>query len=95
MTIIEEIKQARQQLITGEQKEKLLENIKQQLVTDNTALIEGAPHFSEQVWRFSKWSCRAPYKCHAALAEWLQSVGFHTRRYYNKGGVEYGMEVWI
>lgn len=98
MNIIEQIKQKREQLLSEEYKNKLLDNIDCQLTYDDTALIEGAPHFADQVWRFPKergYSCRAPYKFHAAISDWLRSLGFKTRRYYNKGGVEYGMEVWI
>lgn len=30
---------------------------------------------------------------HAAIADWLHSLGFHTSRYYNKGGVDNGLKV--
>ncbi len=98
MNIIDEIKRERASLITEEQKQKMLVNLKFQLKYKDSALIWGAPHFQNEYWNLpgEEWrDLRVPYKFHAAVSEWLQSIGFHTRRWFNKGGVEQGMEVWI
>lgn len=95
MNVIEEIKKARIDFVPQEYKSQVLQNTKEQLVNSNFALIEGAQHFQNQEWSFRGTRCRAPFKYHAAMATWLESVGFHTSRYYNKGGIDNGLQVWI
>lgn len=98
MSVIDDIKKGRESLITEEQKTKILKNIKCQLLSNESALIWGASHFSNQRWFFpdNSWqSCEAPYKYHAAISTWLEGLGFKTNRHYNKGGVEQGLEVRI
>ena len=43
----------------------------------------------------AKYAVETPYRYHAAIAEWLRSLRFHTQRYYNQGGVDNGLQVWI
>lgn len=102
--MIEQIKQARAQMLTEEQKSFIKKFLKHELTRKEFAVIEGARHFSNHggdEWRMRDepqrnfMCCRAPYKCHPAISDWLQSLGFHTARYINRGGVEYGMKVWI
>lgn len=106
MSIIEEIKTARKAQLTEEQKRKLLEGVKAQLVSNPYALIEGAEHYraEDNRWRFPQdWrkSCnytgclQAPFKMHTAISEYLSSLGFYCRRWYNGGGVDQGLEVRI
>lgn len=98
MTAIEEIRQAREQSISAERKVKVLEHLKKQLVNKESTVIWGAPHFRNEVWEIPDHpssDLKVPYKHHAALSQWLQSLGFRTRRYYNRMGVEQGMEVRI
>lgn len=94
--IIEEIKQSRIASISEEQKNSILENIKRQLVHKYEARIDGAAHYREQVWNFPKDKyCQAPFEFHAAIEQWLKSLGFRTRRYYNSFGVDQGLLVSI
>lgn len=92
MSIQEEIRQSRLSLLTKDEKDRILGCIKEQMKYKETALIYGAAHFQNQVWNFNT-ECQAPYKYHSALSEWLKSIGFTTRRYYNKLGVDQGLEV--
>lgn len=102
--IIDEIKQARMALLTVEHKSFIKKYLKRELLKKDFAVIEGASHFSRHDG--DKWimrdepernfmRCRAPFRCHAAIADWLRSEGFHTDRYINKGGVDYGLKIWI
>ena len=102
--MIDEIQKARQALLTDEQKTFIRKYVIRELTHNDCAVIEGASHFSAH--GSDRWimrdepernfmQCRAPYKCHAAISDWLQSIGFHTSRYYNRGGVEYGLKVWM
>lgn len=96
MSIIDEIKQARTQLISEEHKRQILLRIKNQLIKDEYAIIDGASHYPEQSWKFGETTyVRVPFKYHAAISEWLQSLGFKTSRYYNRGGVDNGLKVWF
>ncbi len=102
--MINEIKQARAQMLTEEQKTFILKFLKRELTRKEFAVIEGARHFSSH--RTDKWilrdepdhnfmQCRAPYHCHVAIADWLRGLGFHIDRYINRGGVDYGLKVWF
>lgn len=96
MSIIEEIKQSRQQLLNDEQKKAILRSVKEQLITERHAIVDGAPHYRDQEWgSLDRWIIRTPYKCHAAISEWLEGLGFKTSRYYNRGGIDNGMKVWF
>lgn len=101
MSIIEEIKAQRAAMLTEEQKGWLLAAIKTQLETDDYAIVDGASHYCSQSWNkvpAKNGYCayvRAPYKLHAAIADWLCSLGFHTSRYYNNFGVDNGLKVTI
>lgn len=102
MSIIEDIKQARMNLLTIEQKKRILANIKAQLLKKDYALVKGAAHYGK--WDFPDkeremrgFACEAPYSMHPAISEYLHSLGFHTRRHYI-GSVrvtDYAMEVFI
>lgn len=94
--IIEEIRKDRINLIPDEYKHAILRNIKTQLAYSSTARIDGAAHYANRDWSFPSNSyCYAPYKYHAAISEWLKTLGFNTSRYYNKGGVDNGLQIWI
>lgn len=96
MSVIEEIKQARQELVNEEQKSKILSRIKAQLIVKDFAVVDGASHYRDQDWRFGDTTyVKAPFKCHAAISAWLNDLGFKTSRYYNKGGVDNGLKVWF
>lgn len=95
MSIIDEIKEARKQLVNEEQKTKILLQVKQQLTTREYAIIDGASHYRNQTWILEDHYIRAPFKCHAAISAWLQELGFKTSRYYNQGGVDNGLKIWI
>lgn len=107
MNVIDEIKAARKSLLTEEQKSKVLDCVKAQLVSNDYALIEGAEHYAvyggHHKWRFPKtekekgwhWSLEAPFPLHHAIAEWLRSLGFRCQRWYNGGGVDQGMMITI
>ncbi len=99
-----EIKQARAQMLTEEQKNFIQKFLKHGLIRKDFVIIEGARHFSTH--GSDKWilrdepdhnfmQCRAPYHCHPAISDWLRSLGFHTARYVNHFGVDYGMKVWL
>lgn len=99
MNIIDEIRSERMNQVPEEYKQKILASVKSQLVNGchgDWAHIDGAAHYPNQEWQFpnSDWgSVRAPYRYHAAIADWLRSLGFSCCRHYNKGGVDNGMEV--
>lgn len=96
MSIIDEIRKGRVEFVPAEYKEKILMNIKEQLIKNDNARIDGAAHYRNHEWKFPESGiCAAPYRYHAAIAEWLRSLGFHTQRYYNQGGVDNGLQVWI
>lgn len=96
MSIIDEIKQARNQLLSNDNKEKILARIKVQLIKESFAVIDGAKHYSSQEWKFGELTyVKAPYACHTAIAKWLEGLGFKTSRYYNNGGVDNGLKVWF
>lgn len=96
MSIIDEIRKQRIAFVPEEYKEKILINIKHQLTYKEVARIDGASHYASRDWSFPDNSyCYAPYIYHAAISEWLNSLGFRTSRYYNKGGVDNGLNVWI
>lgn len=93
--------------IPEEYKNEILANIKAQLIEGHRgdyALIDGAAHYPNQEWKFPgeferrQWpnhtcAIRAPFRFHAAIADWLHTLGFSCCRHYNKGGVDNGMEV--
>lgn len=104
MGIIDEIKRSRAAMLTDEKKEFILKYLKHSLKYRDYAIIDGAEHYKRV--GTDKWitrdepernfmQCRAPYMCHAAIAEWLHSLGFKTCRYYNKGGIDNGLKVYI
>ena len=94
--IIKEIQKERINLIPDMYKQAILDNIKLQLKYSDTARIDGAAHYSNRDWDFPSNSyCYAPFRYHAAISEWLKTLGFVTSRYYNKGGVDNGLKVWI
>lgn len=96
MSIIDEIRKERMNLLTNEQKEKLLSCIKKQLVNSDYAIVDGAYHYYAQEWKYSEAGyCKAPFALHSAIKEWLQTLGFHTSRYYNGYGVDNGLKVWF
>lgn len=98
MSIIDEIKKERKDFLPKERKEQILSYLRIQLKEHESAIIRGARHFPDQAWKIpmSKGSeLHAPYNMHPAIKEMLEDMGFLTRRYYNKGGIEQGMEVWI
>lgn len=95
MNVIDEIIKSRIDFVPQEYKEPILESIKKQLVLGEYAIVVGAKHYERQEWDFRKLRCRAPFKYHAAIATWLKSVGFYTDRYYNSGGIDNGLKVWI
>lgn len=96
MNVIEEIRNNRIQLLNEEHKKKILDNVKYQLTYKSEALVEGAAHFRSQECVFREnHNCRAPFKYHPAIEEWLRSLGFKTSRYCNKGGIDQGLSVWI
>lgn len=101
MSVIDEIKAARASQLTEEQKNKLLAYVKKVLTQKDHAVIGGAAHFSYD-WKIpdpntKDWwrDCFAPYKYHPAITDWLRSLGFKCRRYYNRGGVDQGICVQI
>lgn len=93
MDIISEIKEKRNQLLTTEQKCKIIDFVKYALVKGYSVVIYGAPHFGE--WAITENRCEVPYRLHPAVEDMLKSMGFRCTRYYNKGGVEQGLEVRI
>lgn len=93
MSIIDEIKAARKEQLTDEQKGKILTFVSKSLTRDYKAIIYGAPHFGKWEFREDIMRCEAPYALHPAIEEWLKGMGFHCSRYYNKMGVEQGLEV--
>lgn len=96
MSIIDEIRRGRVEFVPAEYKDKILMCVKTQLIKNETARIDGAAHYNNQEWKFPESGyCSAPYRYHAAIAEWLRGLGFHTQRYYNPGGVDNGLQVWI
>lgn len=103
MIDINDIREARIKLLSEDRKEKILINIKNQLLYNGYARIDGAAHYGNKEWNFPTMDekhqyqpiCYAPFKFHPAIAEWLNRLGFHTSRYYNKGGVDNGLKVWI
>lgn len=100
MNIIDEIKQARADILTQEQKDGLLKFIKSELTHKEFCQIDGAAHYKEQKWSRERWCDEdmysgAPYSSHAAIADWLHSLGFNTCRYRNSFGVDNGLKVWI
>lgn len=101
---IDEIKQKRMLMLSDEHKSFIRKFLERELTRKEFAVIEGASHFARH--DADKWimrdepernfmRCRAPFKCHAAIADWLHSLGLHTARYINNGGVDYGLKVWI
>lgn len=95
-SIIDEIKQARQNLLTDEQKQGLLAFVKHELTQKSFAQIDGARHYCDQVWKKdSRGYYRAPFDKHAAIDDYLRSLGFYTCRYINGFGVDNGMKVYI
>lgn len=96
MSIIDEIKNERVTMIDEDYKVKVLTQIKHQLTEREYAVIDGARHYQVQEWKFKGDTyVKAPYKYHAALATWLEKLGFKTSRYYNNGGIDNGLRVWI
>lgn len=96
MNIIEEIKKERIDSLDENLKKQLLNNIKAQLNEKEVALIRGGKHFRDQKWCLElNKRTEAPYKFHAAIAEYLESLGFRTSRYINGYGVDFGMNVYI
>ena len=96
MNIIEEIKKERIDSLDENIKKQLLNNIRAQLKVKEVALIRGGKHFRDSKWCLElNKRTEAPYKFHAAIAEYLESLGFRTSRYINGYGVDYGMNVYI
>lgn len=93
MNVIEEIKTARKNRLNDAQKEEILTFVKRQLAKSYTCVIYGAPHFGK--WEFRDERLEAPYSLHPAIEVWLTDLGFQCSRYYNKMGVEQGLEVRI
>jgi hypothetical protein len=94
-TIIDEIKQARKLGLDEDKKQQILAYLKSRLTTSSYAVIDGAAHYQNDCWTFRPLYCRAPFSQHPAIADWLHTLGFHTSRFYNKGGVDNGLKVWI
>lgn len=95
MTAIEKIKEARQALLTDEQKSKLLEILSERLVNANSVVIACGSHFPNPKWRLEKWDLEAPYSKRAAIKDFLKNEGFYCRDYINGFGVNYGLEVFV
>lgn len=95
MSIIDEIRAARKEQLSDEQKSKILAFIKRDLTKGYKSIIYGAPHFGRWWFREDIGRCEAPYAMHLAIEEWLKGLGFQCSRYYNKMGVEQGLEVRI
>jgi hypothetical protein len=95
MNVIDEIKKERIEFVPQEYKDSILQSIKKQLVLRDFAIVDGARHYKNQEWEFSTHKCKAPFKYHAAIATWLESIGFFTSRYYNNFGVDNGLKVRI
>jgi hypothetical protein len=97
--IIWNIRKARIESLDDDKKAKILAFLSSELTRKEKTLISGAYHFSNPKWEFrtvGKYSyCEAPYAWHAAINEWLISLGFKTRRCYNERGVDQGIEVSI
>lgn len=99
MSIVDEIRSERINQVPEEYKQKILASVKSQLVKGwhgDWAHIDGAAHYPNQDWKFpsTDWgSVQAPFRYHAAIADWLHTLGFSCCRHYNKGGVDNGMEV--
>lgn len=98
--MINEIKKARAMLLTEEQKAFIKKYLKRELTYKPYAIIEGAKHFKNE-WvlrdepKRNFMQCRVPFQYHTAISDWLRSLGFNTDRYYNNGGVDNGLKVWI
>lgn len=100
MSIIDDIRAERVAAIPAQYKDDILKSVKKQLVSGRNgdyALIDGAAHYCKQEWKFPEreWETivTAPFRYHAAISDWLRSLGFSCCRHYNKGGVDNGMEV--
>ncbi len=99
MSITDEIRSARMNKVPEEYKKKILTSVKAQLIDGyhgDWAHIDGAAHYPDQEWKMPSsphGSVCAPFRFHAAIADWLRSLGFTCCRHYNKGGVDNGMEV--
>lgn len=99
MSVIDDIRAERVATIPAKYKDEILKSVRKQLVNGSRgdyAIVDGAAHYPHQEWRIpvEDWqSVRAPFKYHAAIADWLRSLGFSCCRHYNKGGVDNGMEV--
>lgn len=97
MGIIDEIRMARANNLTEEQKSGLLKHIKKTLVNNDYVVIYGASHYENQGWGADKDGSiyRAPFSVHTAIKQWLSQLGFSSCRYYNRGGVDQGLKVWF
>lgn len=95
MTTIEEIKKARQSLLTDEQKSKLLEIISKRLINDDSVIIASGSHFQNPKWRLEMWDLEVPYPKRAAVKDFLNNEGFYCKDYINGFGVNYGLEIRI
>lgn len=95
-SIIDEIRRSREAIIPEEKKAELLEYIKHKMLTSDSCVINGAAHYERQEWGYHDGHLnRAPYGYHAAISQWLRSLGFHTSRYINNLGVDNGLKVSI
>lgn len=95
--LIEEIKKNRVNSLTDKQKKDIEETIKHQLLTRDYALIRGAAHFRDAGWYYSSdnFLNEAPFKSHPAIATYCEELGFCTRRHYNNGGIDQGLEIYF
>lgn len=95
MTTIEEIKKARQNLLTDEQKSKLLEIISKILINNDHVIIASGSHFPNPKWCLEMRYLEVPYSKRAAVKDFLNNKGFYCKDYINGFGVNYGLEVRI
>ena len=102
--MINEILSQRKQLLTEEQKAFIRKFVVKRLIHNDYAIIEGARHFSNHgtdcwIMRYEPernfYRCRAPYRLHPAIDDYLRASGFQTCRYINGGGVDFGLKVYI
>lgn len=95
MSIIDDIKKARQNSLSEENKKKLLTVLKERLTRDECAIIGCGSHFPNPKWKFDMWGIEVPYSERAAVKDFLKNEGFYCRDYINGFGVNYGLEVFV
>lgn len=94
-TIIDKIKSNRIDILSIDKKEEILIYVSTNLIYKDYCIIGGASHFIEQKWYNKNDIFKAPFKFHSAISEYLKTLGFKTERYYNKGGIDQGLKVYI